>query len=429
MSAIVEVIAREILDSRGFPTVEADVILDSGAIGRFAVPSGASTGAKEALELRDGDENRYDGKGVLKAVAHVNTEICEALVGLPAQEQSLVDKVLIDLDGTPNKSRLGANAILAASVAVAKAAAQEVGLPLYRYLGGCGPMYLPLPMMNIINGGMHADNGLDFQEFMIIPYGITNFRDAIRCGHAISQELKDLCRRKGFSTLVGDEGGFAPKVKTHEEALDLICAAVECAGFSLAMEVRLALDCASSRLYRDGKYHIESEGLVLTSQQLVEYYVGLVDKFPIASFEDPFSEDDWEGWKLMTEEFDGHVQIVGDDLLVTNRELIEKAFVEKSINAALIKMNQIGTLTETLDAIDLAKRCNYGTILSHRSGETEDATIADIAVATNCYQIKIGALSRTDRLAKYNQLLRIEQELGEAVRYIGHDAFYNLKQH
>ena len=428
MSSIVDVVAREVLDSRGNPTVEADVLLESGVMGRAAVPSGASTGEKEAVELRDGDKARYLGKGVLQAVENVNTEICEAIIGLDAAEQAFIDRTLIELDGTDNKSRLGANAILAVSVAVAKAAAEEAGLPLYRYLGGAGPMSLPVPMMNVINGGAHANNSLDIQEFMIMPVGAKTFRDALRCGAEIFHHLKKICDAKGYSTTVGDEGGFAPNLKTNEEALALISEAVIAAGYTPGDDVMFALDCASSEFYKDGHYVLEGEGgLKLTSAQFADYLETLVNKYPIISIEDGMPEHDWNGWKLLTDKLGKRVQLVGDDVFVTNPKILAEGIQAGICNSLLVKINQIGTLTETLQAVDLAKRNMYTSVMSHRSGETEDSTIADLAVATNCMQIKTGSLSRSDRMAKYNQLLRIEEELGDAAYYPGRGAFYHLK--
>ena len=428
MSSIVDVVAREVLDSRGNPTVEADVLLESGVMGRAAVPSGASTGEKEAVELRDGDKARYLGKGVLQAVENVNTEICEAIIGLDAAEQAFIDRTLIELDGTDNKSRLGANAILAVSVAVAKAAAEEAGLPLYRYLGGAGPMSLPVPMMNVINGGAHANNSLDIQEFMIMPVGAKTFRDALRCGAEIFHHLKKICDSKDYSTTVGDEGGFAPNLKTNEEALALISEAVLAAGYTPGDDVMFALDCASSEFYKDGHYVLEGEGgLKLTSAQFADYLETLVNKYPIISIEDGMSEHDWNGWKLLTDKLGKRVQLVGDDVFVTNPKILAEGIKAGICNSLLVKINQIGTLTETLQAVDLAKRNMYTSVMSHRSGETEDSTIADLAVATNCMQIKTGSLSRSDRMAKYNQLLRIEEELGDAAYYPGRSAFYHLK--
>jgi enolase 1/2/3 len=427
MSAIVDVIAREILDSRGYPTVEADVLLESGVLGRAAVPSGASTGSREAIELRDGDVKRYAGKGVLKAVENINTEICEAVVGVDATEQSFVDKALVDLDGTENKSRLGANAVLAVSLAVAKAAAEESGLPLHRYLGGAGAMAMPVPMMNVINGGAHADNALDMQEFMIVPVGFTSFRDALRCGAEVFHTLKKLLTDRGLGTAVGDEGGFAPRLAKHELAIKTILEAIEAAGYEPADQVVLALDCASSEFYEDGEYTLEAEGLSMNSEQFVDYLAAWVDKYPIISIEDGMAENDWDGWKLLTRKLGKKVQLVGDDLFVTNTRYLRQGIEKGIANSVLIKVNQIGTLTETFAAIEMAKRAGYTSVVSHRSGETEDTTIADIAVASNALQIKTGALSRSDRLAKYNQLLRIEEDLGDTASYPGRGAFYQLR--
>ncbi len=426
MSAIVDVIAREILDSRGNPTVEADVLLESGVIGRAAVPSGASTGSKEAIELRDGDKSRYLGKGVLKAVENVNTEICEAIIGLDAEEQSFIDKTLIDLDGTENKSRLGANAILAVSMAVAKAAAEEAGLSLYRYLGGAGPMRLPVPMMNIINGGVHASNNIDVQEFMIIPVGLPSFREALRSGAEVFHALKKLLADNGLPTTVGDEGGFAPNLKNHEEALQYIVKAIESAGYLPGSEVAIGVDCASSEFYKDGKYVLASEGLSLTSAEFTDYLASWADKYPVISIEDGMAENDWDGWRTLTDRLGGGIQLVGDDLFVTNAKIVQEGIKQGVANSVLIKVNQIGSLTETFEAIETAKRAGYTSVISHRSGETEDTTIADIAVATNVMQIKTGSASRSERIAKYNQLLRIEEEMGEAARYAGREAFHHL---
>jgi enolase len=424
VSSIVDVVAREILDSRGNPTVEADVLLESGVMGRAAVPSGASTGTREALELRDGDKGRYGGKGVLKAVEHVNTEISEAIVGLDATEQAFIDKTLIDLDGTEGKSRLGANAILAVSMANARAAAEESGLPLYRYFGGSGAMRMPVPMMNVVNGGAHANNRLDFQEFMIVPVGVQSFREALRCGAEVFQALKRLIDSKGMSTAVGDEGGFAPAdLATHAAAVELIIEAIASAGYRPGEDVALALDCAASEFFRDGMYVLESENRRLSSSQLCDYLAELAARFPIVSIEDGMAEDDWEGWKALTARLAGKVQLVGDDLFVTNPRILREGIQQGVANAILVKVNQIGTLTETFAAIELAKRAGYGTVLSHRSGETEDTTISDIAVGTNALQIKTGSLSRSDRVAKYNQLLRIEEDLGDSVDYPGREAF------
>jgi len=427
MSAIVDVIGREILDSRGNPTVEADVLLESGILGRAAVPSGASTGSREAIELRDGDKKRYGGKGVLKAVEHVNTEICEAVIGVDATEQSFVDRTLLDLDGTENKSRLGANAMLAVSMAVARAAAEESGLPLHRYLGGAGPMAMPVPMMNVINGGAHADNGLDMQEFMIVPVGMTSFREALRCGAEVFQVLRKLLTDRGLATAVGDEGGFAPRLPKHEAAIQVILEAIEAAGYRPGEDVALALDCASSEFFDDGEYTLRSEGLSLKAPEFADYLATWVDKYPIVSIEDGMAENDWDGWKVLTDKLGDRVQLVGDDLFVTNTQYLKRGIEQGIANSILIKVNQIGTLTETLAAIEMAKRARYTAVISHRSGETEDTTIADIAVATNAMQIKTGSLSRTDRLAKYNQLLRIEEDLGDTASYPGRGAFYQLR--
>jgi len=426
MSAIVDVVAREILDSRGFPTVEADVLLESGILGRAAVPSGASTGSREAIELRDGDPARYAGKGVTKAVEHVNTEICEAIIGLDATEQSFIDKTLIELDGTDNKGRLGANAILAVSMAVAKAAAEESGLPLHRYLGGAGRMAMPVPLMNVINGGAHADNGLDMQEFMLVPLGLPTFRDALRAGAEVFHVLKKLLAGKGLSTAVGDEGGFAPRLANHEAALQLILEAIETAGYRPGEQIALGLDCASSEFFDEGEYTLRAEGKTLKSAEFAEYLSGLAERYPIVSIEDGMAEDDWDGWRLLTERLGRRVQLVGDDIFVTNTRILEEGIRKGVANSILIKVNQIGTLTETLAAIEMAKRARYTAVVSHRSGETEDTTIADIAVGTNAGQIKTGSLSRSDRLAKYNQLLRIEEDLGESALYAGRGAFYQL---
>ncbi|HMT80163.1 MAG TPA: phosphopyruvate hydratase [Azonexus sp.] len=427
MSSIVDVVAREILDSRGNPTVEADVLLESGVMGRAAVPSGASTGSREAIELRDGDANRYLGKGVMQAVENVNTEISEAIIGLDAQEQAFIDQTMIDLDGTDNKSRLGANAILAVSMAVAKAAAEESGLPLYRYFGGMGPMQMPVPMMNIINGGEHANNSLDIQEFMVMPVGAANFREALRCGAEIFHALKKLLDKKGHSTAVGDEGGFAPNLGSHAEALQIIMQAIEAAGYVPGQDVLLALDCAASEFYKDGKYHLSGEGLQLTSAQFVDYLANLADQFPIVSIEDGMSEADWDGWKLLTDRLGKSVQIVGDDIFVTNTKIFKEGIKKGIANSILVKINQIGTLSETFAAVEMAKRAGYTAVISHRSGETEDSTIADIAVGLNAGQIKTGSLSRSDRIAKYNQLIRIEEDLGDTASYPGRETFYNLR--
>jgi enolase len=428
MSSIVDVVAREILDSRGNPTIEADVLLESGVMGRASVPSGASTGTREAVELRDGDKSRYGGKGVLKAVEHVNTEISEAIVGLDATEQAFIDRTLLDLDGTDNKSRLGANAILAVSMANAKAAAEESGLPLYRYFGGSGAMRMPVPMMNVINGGAHANNRLDFQEFMIVPVGAQSFREALRCGAEVFQTLKRMIDSKGMSTAVGDEGGFAPAdLATHVAAIELIVEAIGKAGYRAGDDVVLALDCAASEFHRDGVYVLESENKKLSSTQLADYLADLAARFPIVSIEDGMAENDWEGWKTLTASLGKKIQLVGDDLFVTNPRILREGIEQGVANSILIKVNQIGTLTETFSAIETAKRAGYSTVLSHRSGETEDTTIADIAVGTNALQIKTGSLSRSDRVAKYNQLLRIEEDLGDSVDYPGAEAFTRLR--
>jgi enolase 1/2/3 len=427
MTAIVEVVAREILDSRGNPTVEADVLVESGAMGRAAVPSGASTGSREAIELRDGDMQRYFGKGVLKAVENVNTEIVEAILGLDVSEQSHIDDVLIDLDGTENKSRLGANAILAVSVACAKAAAEESGLSLYRYFGGSAPKRMPVPMMNVINGGAHANNSLDMQEFMILPVGLPNFRDALRCGAEIFQTLKKMLDRDGMATTVGDEGGFAPSLPTNEAAIALILRAIEEAGYLAGSDVMIGLDCAASEFFKDGKYRFEAERLSYTSAQMVDLLAGWCDKYPILSIEDGMAEQDWDGWELLTDRLGDRVQLVGDDVFVTNPKILAEGIDRGIANSILIKINQIGTLSETFEAIEMAKRAGYTAVISHRSGETEDSTIADIAVGMNAMQIKTGSLSRSDRNAKYNQLLRIEEELGENAVYAGREAYYQLR--
>ncbi|MCE2945446.1 MAG: phosphopyruvate hydratase [bacterium] len=427
MSAIVDVVAREILDSRGNPTVEADVLLESGVMGRAAVPSGASTGAKEALELRDGDKARYGGKGVLKAVEHINTEICEAIIGLDAVEQAFIDRALIDLDGTDNKGRLGANALLAVSMAVARAAAEESGLPLYRYLGGAGPMRLPVPMMNVINGGAHANNNLDMQEFMIVPLGAPSFSEALRYGAEVFQTLKKLIDGRGLSTGVGDEGGFAPDLPNNESAIELVLEAIEKAGYRPGEDIALALDCASSEFHEDGKYRLASERAVLRAGEFADYLGRWVSKYPIISIEDGMDEADWDGWKLLTDRLGDKVQLVGDDLFVTNSRILQQGIDAGVANAILIKVNQIGTLSETLEAVDLARRSAYASVISHRSGETEDTTIADISVATNVLQIKTGSLSRSDRIAKYNQLLRIQEDLGDSAGYGGRSAFRQLR--
>ena len=428
MSAIVDIIGREILDSRGNPTVECDVLLESGVMGRAAVPSGASTGSREAIELRDGDKARYLGKGVLNAVQNINVEIAETILGLDATEQAFLDRTLIDLDGTHNKARLGANATLAVSMAVARAAAEEAGLPLYRYFGGSGGMQLPVPMMNIVNGGAHANNSLDIQEFMVMPVGAENFRDALRCGAEIFHELKKILGAQGMPTTVGDEGGFAPNFKSNQECLQTIMKAIEGAGYQAGEDVLLALDCAASEFYKDGKYHLSGEGLQLTSSEFSDYLGNLADQFPIVSIEDGMHESDWDGWADITQKLGKKIQLVGDDLFVTNTRILKEGIERGVANSILIKINQIGTLTETFAAIEMAKRANYTAVISHRSGETEDSTIADIAVGTNAGQIKTGSLSRSDRIAKYNQLLRIEEDLGDVATYPGKSVFYNLKR-
>jgi enolase len=427
MSAIVDIIGREVIDSRGNPTVECDVLLESGAMGRAAVPSGASTGSREAIELRDGDKSRYLGKGVLRAVENVNTEIAEALMGLDAQEQAFLDRTLIDLDGTENKDRLGANAMLAVSMAVAKAAAEECSLPLYRYFGGSGAMSMPVPMMNVINGGAHANNNLDIQEFMILPIGAPTFREAIRMGAEVFHSLKKLLSDKGMSTAVGDEGGFAPNITSHEAAIQLVLQAIEKAGYEPGTQIALGLDCASTEFFRDGKYHLEGEGASLTPQEFTHLLSTWCDKYPIISIEDGMAENDWAGWKYQTEQLGKKIQLVGDDLFVTNTKILKQGIEQNIANSILIKINQIGTLTETFAAIEMAKRAGYTAVVSHRSGETEDTTIADIAVGTNALQIKTGSMSRSDRIAKYNQLLRIEEDLGDVAHYPGRSAFYNLR--
>jgi len=427
LSAIVDVIAREILDSRGNPTVEADVLLESGVLGRAAVPSGASTGSREAIELRDGDKSRYLGKGVLNAVENVNTEIAEAILGLGVEEQHLIDQTLIDLDGTENKARLGANAILAVSMACARAAAEDVGLPLYRYLGGAGPMQLPVPMMNIVNGGAHANNSVDIQEFMIIPAGLKSFREALRCGAEVFHTLRKILDKAGHPTTVGDEGGFAPNFKSNEEVLKYIMEAISGAGYTPGSDVLIGLDCAASEFYKDGRYVLESEGLQLSSAEFTDYLSAWVDKYPIISIEDGMAEGDWDGWELHTARLGKRIQIVGDDIFVTNPKILREGIARNVANSILIKLNQIGTLSETFDTIETAKRAGYTSVISHRSGETEDAFIADLAVASNALQIKTGSLSRADRMAKYNQLLRIEEELAERARFPGKEAFYQLR--
>lgn len=427
MSLISEVYAREVLDSRGNPTVEVEVFLEDGTMGRVIIPSGASTGVHEAVELRDGDKGRYLGKGTLQAVDNVNFVIAPEIIGMSVFDQVAIDKALIALDGTPNKGKLGANAILGVSLAAAKAAAAYLDMPLYQYVGGVNAKTLPVPMMNILNGGKHADNNVDIQEFMIMPVGAESFREALRMGTEIYHNLKKVLKARGNVGGVGDEGGFAPDLATNEEALAVIVEAIEQAGYKPGDDVRLALDVASSEIYKDGKYHLASENEAKTSAEMVDYYAYLCDKYPIISIEDGLAEDDWDGWKLMTEKLGDRLQIVGDDLFVTNTARLKQGIESDTANAILIKVNQIGTLTETLDAIEMAKRAGYTAVVSHRSGESEDATIADLAVAVNAGQIKTGAPCRTDRIAKYNQLLRIEEELEEAAEYNGMEVFYNLK--
>ena len=428
MSEIVDIYAREILDSRGNPTVEVEVYLESGVMGRAAVPSGASTGEREALELRDGDKSRYLGKGVLKAVTHVNEVITDALLGWEASDQSGIDRKLLDMDGTDFKSNLGANALLGVSIAVAKAAAEEAGLPLYQYLGGTNAKELPLPMMNIINGGEHADNNVDIQEFMIMPSGAESFKEALRMGAEIFHALKKVLKDKGYNTAVGDEGGFAPDLKSNEEALEVIMEAIKAAGYKPGVDILLALDVAASELYKDGTYTLENEKQKEKSAaDMVEFYADLVERYPIISIEDGMAENDWDGWKLLTDRLGDRIQIVGDDLFVTNTKILKEGIDKGIANSILIKVNQIGTLTETLEAIEMAKRAGYTAVVSHRSGETEDTFIADLAVATNAGQIKTGSLCRTDRICKYNQLLRIEDELEDVAVFAGADVFYNIK--
>ena len=427
MSAIVDIVGREILDSRGNPTVECDVLLESGTMGRAAVPSGASTGSREAIELRDGDKARYLGKGVLRAVEHVNTEISEAVLGLDASEQAFLDRTLIDLDGSDNKSRLGANATLAVSMAVARAAAEESGLPLYRYFGGSGAMQMPVPMMNVINGGAHANNNLDLQELMIIPVGAPSFREAVRYGAEVFHALKKIIDGRGMSTAVGDEGGFAPSVASHEAAIQLILEAIEQAGYTAGTQIALGLDCAASEFHKDGKYVLAGEGLALSASEWTDILASWADKYPIISIEDGMAESDWDGWAHLTERLGSKLQLVGDDLFVTNTRILKEGIDKRIANSILIKINQIGTLTETFAAIEMAKRAGYTAVISHRSGETEDSTIADIAVGTNAGQIKTGSMSRSDRIAKYNQLLRIEEDLGDVASYPGRGAFRNLR--
>ncbi len=431
MSEIIDVYAREILDSRGNPTLECEVILESGSFGRAAVPSGASTGEREALELRDGDKSRYLGKGVLTAVEHVNTRIADELIGMEASDQVGIDQCMLDLDGTEFKSELGANAILGVSLAVAKAAADEAGMPLYKYIGGTNARELPLPMMNIINGGAHADNNVDIQEFMIMPAGACCFSEALRMGAEVFHALKGVLKSKGYNTAVGDEGGFAPDLKSNEEALEVIMEAITKAGYTPGSDIVLALDVASSELFnkQNSTYILENEAeKEKTPAQMVDFYENLVNKYPIVSIEDGMAENDWDGWALLTERLGKRIQLVGDDLFVTNPAILRQGIQKGIANSILIKLNQIGTLTETLEAIEMAKRAGYTTVISHRSGETEDTTLADLAVAVNAGQIKTGSLCRTDRVAKYNQLLRIEDELDEIAQFKGHDVFYNIRK-
>ncbi|NLI61025.1 MAG: phosphopyruvate hydratase [Clostridiales bacterium] len=426
---IIDVLAREIVDSRGNPTVEVEVYLENGGFGRAAVPSGASTGAFEAVELRDGDKDKYLGKGVQKAVDNVNEIIAPEIIGMVALDQVGIDQLMIDLDGTPNKGKLGANAILGVSLAVARAAADGLGIPLYQYIGGVNAKVLPVPMMNIVNGGEHADNTVDIQEFMIMPVGAKSFKEALRMCAEVFHNLKDVLSAKDYSTAVGDEGGFAPDLKTNEEAIEVIIEAVEKAGYKPGDDIRIAIDAAATELYNeeDGKYHFPGEGVVRSVEELVDYYARLADKYPIISLEDGIAEEDWEGWKLLTEKLGDKIQLVGDDLFVTNTERLSKGIDLEVANSILVKVNQIGTLTETLESIEMANRAGYTAVVSHRSGETEDTTIADLVVAVNAGQIKTGAPSRSDRVAKYNQLLRIEEELGELAQYPGLEAWFNLK--
>jgi enolase len=428
MSTITDVVAREILDSRGNPTVEVDVFLEDGSMGRAGVPSGASTGAYEAVELRDGDPGRYLGKGVLTAVENVNEKIAPEIIDMDSIDQIGIDHLMCEMDGTPNKANLGANAILGVSLAVARAAAESMGMPLYRYIGGCSSCTLPVPMMNILNGGKHADSNVDLQEFMAMPVGADSFSEALRMGAEVFHSLKKVLKGRGLNTAYGDEGGFAPNLGSNEEAIQVIVEAIENAGFRAGEDVYIALDPAASEIYEDGKYNLKGEGRVLSSEEMVEYYASLVNKYPIISIEDGLAEDDWDGWKKLTDRIGGHVQLVGDDLFVTNTERLDRGIKSHTANSILIKVNQIGTLTETLEAIEMAKRAGYTAVVSHRSGETEDSTIADIVVATNAGQIKTGAPNRTDRVAKYNQLLRIEEELSEVAIYGGWKAFYNIRK-
>lgn len=426
MSIIAEILAREVLDSRGNPTVEAEVVLENGIVGRAIAPSGASTGQFEAVELRDGDKTRFLGQGVTRAVDHVNGEIAQALIGMSALNQPGIDETLIELDGTPNKGRLGANAMLAVSLAVAKAAAADAGLSLFQYLGGVNARVLPVPMLNVINGGKHADNNVDIQEFMVMPIGAASFSEALRMGAEVFHHLKKVLKQRGYSTAVGDEGGFAPHLGSNEDALALLVEAIKAAGYVPGQDLAIALDAAATEFHKGDRYVMEGGKYAKSAAEMVEWYASLVDQYPIISIEDGMAEEDWEGWKLLRQRLGAKVQIVGDDLLVTNTERIARAIKERAVNSVLIKLNQIGTLSETLDAIEMTKRAGWTAIISHRSGETEDTTIADLAVATNAGQIKTGAPSRTDRVAKYNQLLRIEEELGSIAMYPGKDAFYNL---
>jgi enolase len=428
MCTIIDVNAREILDSRGNPTVEVEVYLDDGTVATAAVPSGASTGAYEAVELRDGDKSRYLGKGVLQAVANVNTVIADAVIGLSPFDQAGIDQLMIELDGTDNKGNLGANAILGVSLAVAKAAAESLGMPLYRYIGGVNAKELPVPMMNILNGGKHADNNVDIQEFMVMPVGADCFAEGLRMGAEVFHSLRKVLQGKGLATGVGDEGGFAPNLGSNEEALACLVEAIEAAGYKPGVDIKIALDVASTELYQeDGLYHLAGEGLTMSSEQMIDFYADLIAKYPIISIEDGLAEDDWENWHKMVEKIGDKVQLVGDDLFVTNTARLERGIAEGAANAILVKVNQIGTLTETLNAVEMAKKAGFTAVISHRSGETEDTTIADIAVATNAGQIKTGAPSRSDRVAKYNRLLRIEEELDETAIYRGIDTFYNIK--
>ena len=427
MSAIAKIIAREVLDSRGNPTIEAEIVTESGAVGSAMVPSGASTGIREALELKDGDKNRYLGRGVLKAVENIETKISSVVVGMDVTDQSGVDQAMIDLDGTPNKASLGANAILAVSMATAHAAANEKGIPLYEYLGGDGPFIMPVPMMNIINGGAHADNSVDIQEFMILPVGASSIREAVRYGTEIFHALKSVLSAKGLSTTVGDEGGFAPNLSSNEEAIEVILEAIDKAGFKAGEDILLGLDVASSEFYEDGKYNLESENKILSAEEFIDFLLPWFDKYPLISMEDGMAEEDWDGWRLLTDKLGKNIQLVGDDLFVTNTEILKEGIDKNIGNSILIKVNQIGTLTETIAAINMAKEAGYTAVVSHRSGETEDTTIADLAVATSAGQIKTGSLSRSDRVAKYNRLMKIEDQLGDRASYPGKDAFYNLQ--